>query len=257
MTAPPSPDPADFDGQALYQLQALLLDSDQLEEFLDDLVHLTTRTLPVEDLHCSVTLEPQGRPYTAAASDELVLRFDQEQYEAGEGPCLETLHTGRPHHADDLSREQRFGSFPSRAQTHGIRSMLALPLTPPGQKTTGVMNLYGTRVGSFPPAVRDHAAIFAGHAAGALGIALKVTSHAQHSADLQAALRSRTVIDLALGIIMGQQRCTADRAFQILSRASQNRNTKLRDVAAGIITQVTGQPPPTSPLFAPRTPPRP
>ncbi|MFH8991328.1 ANTAR domain-containing protein [Streptomyces sp. NPDC017940] len=42
---------------------------------------------------------------------------------------------------------------------------------------------------------------------------------------------------------MGQQRCTAERAFQILSRASQNRNIKLRDVAAGIITQVTGQPP--------------
>jgi AmiR/NasT family two-component response regulator len=42
------------------------------------------------------------------------------------------------------------------------------------------------------------------------------------------------VIDQALGVVMGQNRCTADEAFDILRTISQNRNGKLRDVAAEI-----------------------
>jgi hypothetical protein len=38
---------------------------------------------------------------------------------------------------------------------------------------------------------------------------------------------------------MAQRRCTAERAFEILGRASQNRDVKLRD----IVENVTGQPP--------------
>jgi AmiR/NasT family two-component response regulator len=42
---------------------------------------------------------------------------------------------------------------------------------------------------------------------------------------------------------MGQQRCTASAAFDLLRQASQHRNRKLRDVAADVITNVTGRPP--------------
>jgi AmiR/NasT family two-component response regulator len=51
------------------------------------------------------------------------------------------------------------------------------------------------------------------------------------------------VIDQALGILMAQQRCSADEAFALLRTHSQNNNRKLRDVAADLITRVTGQPP--------------
>jgi hypothetical protein len=42
---------------------------------------------------------------------------------------------------------------------------------------------------------------------------------------------------------MGQQRCTATAAFDLLRQASQHRNRKLRDVAADIITNITGEAP--------------
>jgi AmiR/NasT family two-component response regulator len=42
---------------------------------------------------------------------------------------------------------------------------------------------------------------------------------------------------------MAQQRCTSDEAFDMLRRASQSRNVKLRDVAAGIVTGISGRPP--------------
>jgi len=70
------------------------------------------------------------------------------------------------------------------------------------------------------------------------------------TAQLRAALTSRPVIDQAIGILMAQQHCTAGQAFKILSIASQNRNVKLRRVAADIITGLTGQPP-QLPTFRP------
>jgi AmiR/NasT family two-component response regulator len=54
---------------------------------------------------------------------------------------------------------------------------------------------------------------------------------------------SRRVIDQAIGIVMAQNRCTADEAFGVLKRASQHRNTKLRQVAADVVTSVSGEPP--------------
>jgi len=46
---------------------------------------------------------------------------------------------------------------------------------------------------------------------------------------------SRAVIEQAKGIIMADRRCTADEAFAILAKVSQDSNRKLRDVAAALV----------------------
>ena len=74
-------------------------------------------------------------------------------------------------------------------------------------------------------------------------MAVRIAERTAMSKHLQTALASRAVIDQALGIIMGQNRCTADKAFEVLRTASQNRNVKLRVIAAEMITAVSGQPP--------------
>lgn len=58
---------------------------------------------------------------------------------------------------------------------------------------------------------------------------------------LRESLASRSVIDQALGVIMGEERCTAYEAFNILRAVSQNRNIKIRQVAEDVITRVTGR----------------
>ena len=52
--------------------------------------------------------------------------------------------------------------------------------------------------------------------------------------------RSRAVIDQAKGILMGTRRCTAEEAFDILVRLSQQSQRKLRDVANALVEQTTG-----------------
>jgi AmiR/NasT family two-component response regulator len=60
---------------------------------------------------------------------------------------------------------------------------------------------------------------------------------------MQAAMRSRAVIEQAKGIIMSQRRCTADEAFEILSKISQETNRKVRDVAAALVTRAAAKHP--------------
>lgn len=64
---------------------------------------------------------------------------------------------------------------------------------------------------------------------------LRIDDLEQVTADLRAAVETRSVIDRALGVVMVQNRCPASQAFTILRSASQNRNLKLREVATAIV----------------------
>jgi AmiR/NasT family two-component response regulator len=69
-------------------------------------------------------------------------------------------------------------------------------------------------------------------------------------------LISRAVIDHAVGILMAQQRCDEDTAFDILRRASQNRNIKLRELATEIVATVSGNAPERDTFQPPAAPDR-
>lgn len=45
------------------------------------------------------------------------------------------------------------------------------------------------------------------------------------------------MIDQAKGILMAEQHCTAEEAFEILRLASQHQNVKLRDLATAIVNR--------------------
>ena len=238
-----------FFDRSLAELQALLLESGTLHHFLDRLAELTGQALP-EGNSCGVTVRQHSRAVTLAASDERARRIDQLQYDLDEGPCLETLATGESHYIVDTATETRWPRFCPAAHELGIRSCLGLPLTGP----TGLMgcyNLYSMWPDGFAPDTRGQLEVFAGNAAGALAVAMKLADQTQLSDDLHEALTSRAVIDQATGIIMAQQRCGAGQAFDILRRGSQNRNVKVRELAAEIVSQVSGQPPEPS-VFHPR-----
>ncbi len=71
-----------------------------------------------------------------------------------------------------------------------------------------------------------------------LRLAIRIESVEQLNADLKTAMATRTVIDAACGVIMAQNRCTHDQAFELLAKASSHRNQKLHDVAADIIAHL-------------------
>ena len=229
-------DPSWSDG-----LLSLLVSTDTFEGFLHELTVATVAALP-EGSMCGITVVRDERAVTIASSDDLTLAVDQIQYRTGQGPCLDTLAGGQVNHIADTSAEPRWRSFCTEAFAHGVRSCLSLPLNGPGGLVGGY-NLYNTHLGAFGDDVRARMRLFAGTAAGAVALGLRLADQSRLNADLRATLASRSVIDQAIGIVMAQQRCPAADAFALLSRASQNRNLKVHDLAAEIVTTVGGQAP--------------
>src|SRR4051794_13739826 len=125
-----------------------------------------------------------------------------------------------------------------------------MPLVTP-ERPVGAFNLYSDTPGFFEEAETRLVERFAREATVAVGIAARLAAQAVLTDQLRASLASRAVIDQALGVIMGQRRCTAAEAFAILRSASQNRNVKVREIAGQIITGITGQPPQEPPFSTP------
>ncbi len=73
-----------------------------------------------------------------------------------------------------------------------------------------------------------------------LRLSLRISRLQDARDDLASAMKSRTVIDMAIGVVMAQNRCAPDEAFTLLRKASNARNTKLRDVAASVVAAIAG-----------------
>ncbi len=220
---------------ATAELQELLLATDNVEDFLQDLAVLAARSV-AQGLSCGITLKRDGRPHTVANSDDRAARCDEIQYGQGAGPCLDAMHTQEIILVDDLVEEERWGEYRTFVLAHGVRSSLSLPLS---DGTPGALNFYATQPRAFGETEREFAQRFAAEASRALALAHRMARQGELTTQLQTALASRAIIDQAIGIVMAQNRCDADQAFHVLRTASQNRNVKLRIVAAEIVTAVS------------------
>lgn len=71
-----------------------------------------------------------------------------------------------------------------------------------------------------------------------LRLAVRIAHLSEEARDRQAAMESRTAIDMAVGAIMAQNRCGQDEAIGILRRASSARNVKVKDLSEGILASL-------------------
>ena len=86
--------------------------------------------------------------------------------------------------------------------------------------------------------------VLAGLAGLALSVAEAHDEEVRRAENLRQALITRQLIGQAQGILMERERITAEQAFDVLRRASQHLNTKLREVAQDLVD--TGERPPTA-----------
>ena len=133
-----------------------------------------------------------------------------------------------------MAAESRWPDYAAYAAGRGVGSSLSIGL-PVHEEVTGALNVYATRPGAFDDAAIVLAQTFSGYAAVALANVHLYDATAALAQHMQAAMENRAVIEQAKGIVMGERRCTADEAFRILSRLSQDSNRKLRDVAAALV----------------------
>lgn len=226
------------------ELTDLLLSTGSFEDYAQQVVTLAAAAV-LPGSSCGLTLQRGGNsPTTVGSSDSLASRVDEIQYGTGQGPCLQAMTTGKVVLVADLGVEDRWGDYRLHAVAAGVRASLSMPVRSTADDTAGALNFYSTAPDAFQSEHVAAATHFADQATGALALAVRLADQAALSEQMKEALTSRSVIDQAIGIIMAQNRCSAETAFDLLRQASQHRNVKLRNVAEDIVTAVgTTRPP--------------
>ena len=224
--------PSDEASKVLYELSSLILSEEALQTTLKRVVDLTGRVLPTAN--AGVTLLQKGKLLTTATTARLVDTVDEIQYRLGEGPCLQAMDTHQVVEAPDLDTDDRWPTFKDQAAAHGVHGALAFPLEVAGESLGG-LNIYFAKVGAFDAARMGLARMFAQQAAISIYNSRLFSDSVKLGQQLEEALVSRAVIDQAKGILMERENVDPDQAFEMLRRASQELNLKVRDIAHQIV----------------------
>jgi GAF domain-containing protein len=207
-----------------------------VDETLRHVVELAARTVEGCDL-AAISLVGGAR----VRSDPLAAELEELQHELGQGPCVSAVAQGGTVYAGDLADDDRWPGFAPVAVRGGVRSVLALPLAVEG--TNGWLALYAHLPEAFGALDRGRGQLLVALAGLALSTAQVHEAEEKQAVDLRAALDTREVIGQAQGILIERERISPDQAFDVLRRASQHLNVKLREVARALVE--TGESPDT------------
>lgn len=216
----------------------------RLEELAAELVHVHdvgntlggVLELAVNIAPCdvaSVSLRHgKGKLETTAASDPVAERAHELQQELNEGPCIDVVWDEEGINVvPDMADTDRWPRWGPQASTLGLRSLLALRLFT-SKQTMGALDLY-----SFERREYDTDDLLVGRVVAARVSA--ALASARHEESLWEAIDARHEVGQAQGILMERYDLSADQAFAVLRRYSQEHNRKLRLVAQDVIARRT------------------
>jgi anti-anti-sigma factor len=182
----------------------------------------------------SVSLRRRGVLSTVAATDRTVTRMDANQYETGEGPCVDASSQGHWFHAESLKSETRWPAFIPRARALGIQAILSSPLLVK-ERPVGALNIYSLTPSAFSARDRELAGTFAEQTSSLLGEAERKLRDDELSVRFQGALRAREVIAQAQGILMEREGVSEKEAYSALRRFSLRNGRPLYERAENIV----------------------
>lgn len=217
------------------QISDELLTTPQREVTLQQVVHWAVQTIPGA-LTCGVTLlhRRDRTLHTAACTAARIEELDGLQYRLREGPCWDAVWVLDTIVIADMATETRWPQWAPAAVRAGVGSVLSVRVAT-HDRLIGGLNLYAREPEAFDADDAEIASVFARHAARALAVA-------DRAEGLQTAMLSRQTIGAAQGMLMQRYGLTLDQSFEVLRRTSQQRNLKLRDLAAHLVRagRVTG-----------------
>ena len=184
--------------------------------------------------YASISVRHDDRIETANPTDHSLVALDARQYELQEGPCYAAATDAAVAQvvAPDLANDPRFPQYGPFAVAAGFEAQAAFRLFE-RNSSLGALNLYSVERGAFAD-LEVLAALFRCQAAVAIAYAYDITN-------LQEALETRTTIGKAVGIVMERYQLNDERAFAFLTRLSQNRNVKLRQVAEELVGELAAR----------------
>jgi GAF domain-containing protein len=187
---------------------------------------------PAVEAGLSMTVDARIGTYVFTHDEVQVI--DRAQYATGDGPCVDAFRTGEVVYVSDTGGSGPYPEFRRVAADHGMKSVLSTPMSV-GEQSVGALNLYSREADAFTGDDRAAARSFANQAGYVLLNHQAYWDARSLSENLQEAMRSRSTIEQAKGIIMATTSCSPDEAFERLREQSQQENVKLRDIAEEIV----------------------
>lgn len=221
---------------ALEALTAILQEEDDFQILLQHVCLQVIHAVPGVD-EASVTLLRDEKPHTAASTSGLIVDLDNDQYRIGEGPCLESVRSGKIVRTSVSDAIVRWPDFARRAQEEGFGSFLAAPLVA-DRSRSGAINCYGRQSDGFAEIEGQLLELYTTAVEAILRTYHRYLEARDTTEHLRAALTSRAVIDQAKGMLMAIRQVDADLAFTLLVEQSQRENKKLREVAEQFVARV-------------------
>lgn len=184
--------------------------------------------------HCDAVSYTQklGDGYsTLASTSDDATGVDEVQYRAGEGPSIDATEQGEPITSADVGSDPRWPTFTAQLAATVARSVMSTPVTDDqlDQVVFGSLNHYGPGGTVADSDDIESAMLLSAHLAALLSLR---AAHDAEAVQLREAIVTRDIIGQAKGILMARQGVEADEAFDIMRRASQRLNRKLRDLAS-------------------------
>lgn len=179
--------------------------------------------------YAGITLAEKGRTVkNVVATHRYPVLLDAIQDRFREGPCVEAAWRHHVMHVDDLTAEERWPRYRRHAlEETPIRSILSYELFV-DHRSLAALNFYADRPHAFRYDAVELGAVFATHVALAWSVM-------RRQDQFRSALTSRDIIGQAKGIIMERFNLDAVEAFELLTRLSQRSNTRLIDIAHGLV----------------------
>ena len=164
---------------------------------------------------------------TYGATDPVVLQIDALQYEAHEGPCIQAAYNDGALHSADVAVDPRWPVWGPQAARLGIGGVVSVHLYS-SDSDLGALNLYSTGVRDYADDDLETAGLIAAHASIAL-------AHFRDTEHLWKAIDARHRIGQAQGILMERFNLTAEAAFGVMRRLSQEGHVKLHIIADQVV----------------------
>lgn len=228
------------------RLQDLVLESADLQAFAERLSGAAAdfaEEIVGGPVRCSVRLRRPRNATILAGSCPEALVLEQLQDRLLQGPGLEVLEHGGSAVVRDAAADGRWSKYLRAAALRGHHSLLGIGLGLE-KNAKASLGFYAAGSGVFDAGIASRCTAFAEMAGRATRLAVRIAATQAANRDLLQAMQSRSIISLASGILMGQSRCSQAEAFALLTRASNNRNIKLRDVAEEILHRFDSGPGP-------------
>jgi GAF domain-containing protein len=180
-------------------------------------------------------VDPSGALQLVASTSEESALVEIMQLNAGAGPCVDCITTGRPVSVGDIAGSgSQWPAFRQEAIRQGFTSVHATPMRLRGQ-VIGAMNLFSTHLGELNPEDVAVAQALADVATIGLLQERSIRESGIIAGQLQNALNSRVVIEQAKGVVSENAGLSMSDAFSALRNYARNNNLTLSAVASAVV----------------------